>query len=409
MSNVVTGVWKQMAKVAVIGGGPAGLMTSITASRRGNEVHLIEKNGTPGKKLLITGGGRCNLTNLCEIEQFVENISGKREFLYTALYSLPPSSLIKAFEEWGLSTIVENDFRAFPESGRSKDVLDTLKREADKAGVKLIKGRAASIISEDGRITGLIFDNDERMRVDSLILATGGVTYPETGSDGDGYELARSLGHEIVDPRPGIRPWITANRNLKGLQGLTLEKVGIETERRRYSGSLLFTHEGITGPSVFDADLEEGDHIPMKISLDLVPALSREKIGSIIDAARETNPKRKVSNILSVFMSRRLGIRILEILAIPADISVNQLRRDMKRNIIDTLKSLEISVERADDSQGMITVGGIDLKDIDPSTMESKIVSGLFFAGEVMDLQARTGGFNLHIAFSTGFLAGENC
>jgi predicted Rossmann fold flavoprotein len=384
-------------------------MAAMTASSRGEEVVLIDRNPDPGRKLLLTGGGRCNITNLCEVEEFIGKIPYNGEFLYTALYSLDPASLVDEFEKWGLQTVQEEGGRIFPSTGRSSDVLRMLVEGSKKNGVRFMEGRAVSIDAEHGSVRSVRVENGTTIDVGSVILATGGITYPETGSTGDGYAFARRLGHTINRPESRIRPWIVESGVITGLQGLTLEDASIKVVKESYRGSLLFTHGGITGPVVFDADIREGGSFPLEISIDLLPQITGEAIEGFIQRAREMEPRKKVANILSGLIPRRLAERVVSISGIIPDTNINQLGREMRGNLISSLKDLNLRVTGAENRAGMITSGGVDTGQVDPSTMESRLVKGLFFAGEILDVHAGTGGFNLQIAFSTGYLAGENC
>ncbi len=397
-------------RVIVIGGGPAGLMASIAASSRGKEVLLIDKNEPPGRKLLLTGGGRCNITNLCEVDDFLENVYKNREFLFSALYSLSPEMLLERFRQWQLDIKVEDGGRAFPRSDKASDVLDTLLHQARSRGVNFAKGKVISILVDKGSVKGVALQDGKEIDAVSVILSTGGITYPDTGSDGEGLRIAGSIGHNIISPEPRLRSMIISGNALQGLQGITLDDIVLRTgEGVTARGPLLITHDGITGPAVFELDLLNQTGFPLEVSIDLIPSKRAEELDSFLIKAQASDPKKKLKNIISPLINRRLAERMLALTGIPPDPNANQLKKEMRRALISSLKDMKMISTGAKDSTAMITAGGIDIDQVDPSTMGSRIVKGLHFAGEVLDVHAGTGGFNLQIAFSTGNLAGENC
>ncbi len=397
-------------RVIVVGGGPAGLMASIAASSRGKEVLLLDRNEPPGRKLLLTGGGRCNITNLCEVDEFLDNVYKNREFLYCALYSLSPEMLLERFKEWHLDTKVEDGGRVFPGSDKASDVLDTLLNQARSRGVNIAKGNVISILVEKGSVKGVVLQDGKEIDAVSVIISTGGITYPETGSDGEGLRIAGSIGHKLISPQPRLRSMIISENALQGLQGMTLDDILLRTgEGVTARGPLLITHDGITGPAVFELDLLNENGFPLEVTMDLAPSMKTSELDSFLIKAQASDPKKKLKNIISPLISRRLAERLLALSGIPPDPNANQLKKEMRKALISSMKDLTMISTGAKDSTAMITAGGIDIDQVDPSTMGSRIVKGLYFAGEVLDIHAGTGGFNLQIAFSTGNLAGENC
>ncbi len=395
--------------VIVIGGGPAGMMASITAVERGKKVALIEKNDTPGKKLLMTGGGRCNITNLCEVEEFIENVPRNHEFLYSALYSFPPSSVVEFFESSGVKTKVEENERVFPESDRSNDVLDALVDRINEAGVSIIQGTVSGITVIEGAVTGIRLVDGRSLRSSSVIIATGGITYPGTGSSGEGHSLAREIGVNIVATSSRLRPFIVMGKDLENLQGVSIPDVIISCNNETAQGPVLITGSGISGPGVFDMDLKVGSKFPSSLELDLVPAMSDDELEKEILSQTSSNPKKLLRNIISIFVPKRLSAVLIRKSGTDPEFNCNQLSKQKRKDLIRQLKHFSLMVSKGEDRAGMITSGGVDVGDVDPATMGSRSVNGLYFAGEVLDVHGRTGGFNLQIAFATGRLSGDNC
>lgn len=398
------------ADVVIIGGGPAGMMAAITASRRGKNVTLVEKNPEPGRKLLITGGGRCNMTNLCEVDEFLEHVHGNREFLYSALYTLSPSSLVQMLEDSGLATKVESGNRVFPERDDSRVVLHILRKLLDDGDVNLVHGTGKGIRTMDGKVHSIVLEDGRTLECSSLVLATGGITYPETGSTGDGYEIARLAGHRIVPPIPCLRPMICRDDLLRGLKGISLHDVGMigpgnETAR----GPLMITHNGISGPVVFDMDIQIEARHPYELALDLFPGYNSPEVDDLLLETMLKEPKKMISNVLASRFGKRFSERVMEKVGIPRGTTSSQLKKAMRKDLVNFMVSIPLHVTGADDRVGMVTSGGVDTTEIDPSTMSSKKIQGLFLAGELIDIHAGTGGYNLHLAWSTGYLAGDNC
>ena len=419
-------------KVAVIGGGPAGMMAAISASKKGNEVYLIEKNGRLGKKLLITGKGRCNITSSLDIKDFIQNIPGNGKFLYSAFDNYTNNDIINFLKEHGVGVKEERGNRIFPVSDKSMDVLNAFENELKKKNVKIkLNTRVVGIDTENGRVESLTYENEngqlKKLTADKIILATGGKTYSSTGSTGDGYEIAQKLGHTVTKIRPSLVPLTATGKSLnicKDLQGLSLKNVGIKlidsTKNKviyEYFGEMLFTHFGVSGPTILSASAhllryknidELLKNNKIKLVIDFKPALQIEKLDARIqrDFAEEKNKEYK--NSLNNLLPQKLINTIVELSQINPNKQVNEVTREERINLAKLLKNFTITISGFRPiEEGIVTSGGISIKEINPKTMESKIVEGLYFAGEVIDVDAYTGGFNLQIAYSTGYTAGS--
>jgi len=406
-------------KVVVIGAGPAGLMAAGRAAERGLDVILAEKNDRVGKKILISGKGRCNITNSTDIEGLIENVPGNGNFLYSAFYTFSNQDLIDFLEGYGLKTKVERGGRVFPESDKSSDVVDVLLKFIKKTGVRLMLNTAVKdIITEDNCVRGVVTEDGKAMECDSVIIATGGASYPGTGSTGDGYRMAEKLGHTIVDLKPSLVPLLAKQEWVKELQGLSLKNVEITVKSKRgrklYTdfGEMLFTHFGVSGPVILSASrhLLDYDYKDVKLIIDLKPALTEEKLDARLQRDFEKYSRKQFKNSLDELLPQKLIPVIVDLSGIPSDKFVNQITRDERRSLVRLLKNLEIEIVGSRPlKEAIVTAGGVSTDEINPSTMESKLIKGLFFAGEVIDVDAYTGGFNMTIAFSTGHLAGMNC
>ncbi|PNT93075.1 NAD(P)/FAD-dependent oxidoreductase [Clostridium thermosuccinogenes] len=406
-------------KVVVIGAGPAGLMAAGRAAERGLDVILAEKNDRVGKKILISGKGRCNITNSTDIEGLIENVPGNGNFLYSAFYTFSNQDLIDFLEGYGLKTKVERGGRVFPESDKSSDVVDVLLKFIKKSGVRLMLNTAVKdIITEDNCVRGVVTEDGKAMECDSVIIATGGASYPGTGSTGDGYRMAEKLGHTIVDLKPSLVPLLAKQEWVKELQGLSLKNVEITVKsksgRKLYTdfGEMLFTHFGVSGPVILSASrhLLDYDYKDVKLIIDLKPALTEEKLDARLQRDFEKYSRKQFKNSLDELLPQKLIPVIVDLSGIPSDKFVNQITRDERRSLVRLLKNLEIEIVGSRPlKEAIVTAGGVSTDEINPSTMESKLIKGLFFAGEVIDVDAYTGGFNMTIAFSTGHLAGMNC
>ena len=395
----------------VIGGGPAGMFAAITAAREGNKVLLLEANDRLGKKLLITGKGRCNVTNSCTAQEVLQNIPRNSRFLYSAVSAFPPEQIIAFFNNNGCSLKVERGNRVFPETDKSISVLDCLRNELTRLGVEIRTARVTRILTNGTAVTG-VMTGDKTIRSDWVILATGGVSYPATGSTGDGYRIAGELGHSIVEPEGSLVPLVADGPDCPDMQGLSLRNVGIKLLNSKGKilykdfGELLFTHFGVSGPTVLSASAHlSGDGC--KLLIDLKPALDAEKLNNRILRDLEQYRNRTMENALTDLLPRSMIPVVLKKLEIPATLQANSLNKQQRRALVELLKAFPVIITgKRPVAEAIITSGGIKVSEIDPKTMESKKVSGLFFAGEIIDCDAYTGGFNLQIAWSTAYAAG---
>ncbi|HOV27634.1 MAG TPA: NAD(P)/FAD-dependent oxidoreductase [Pseudobacteroides sp.] len=406
-------------RVFVIGGGPAGIMAAGKACELGNDVMLFEKNNKLGKKVLISGKGRCNITNNTDIEGLIKNTPGNGNFLYSSFYTFSNQDLISMLNGLGLETKVERGERVFPVSDNSKDVVDTLWKFLELKGVKVrLNSPVDSIVTKDGKVTGIITRDGQKLECDSVVVATGGVSYPGTGSTGDGFKMAKSLGHRVIDLKPSLVPLLTKEKWVKDLQGLSLKNVEVTLKNMRgkkiYNdfGEMLFTHFGVSGPIILSASRHILDYgfKDVVLSIDLKPALNEEKLYDRLTRDFEKYSRKQFKNALDDLLPSKMIPVVIDLSSISPDKFVNQINREEKRNLVKLLKNLELNICGARPiNEAIVTAGGVSTLEINPSTMESKLVKGLFFAGEVIDVDAYTGGFNLTIAFSTGYLAGANC
>ncbi|NLL05068.1 MAG: NAD(P)/FAD-dependent oxidoreductase [Clostridiaceae bacterium] len=406
-------------KVVVIGGGPAGILAAGKASELGKDVVLVEKNDRLGKKILISGKGRCNITNNTDIEGLLENIPGNGNFLYSAFYTFSNTDIIELLHRYGLETKVERGGRVFPVSDRAKDVVDTLARYLKDAGVKVrLNSPVSEILVKNSEVNGVMFKDGNTIECDSVVLCTGGVSYPGTGSTGDGFKIARKVGHEVVKLRPSLVPLIASEKWIGELQGLSLKNVSVtlinEKGKNIYSdfGEMLFTHYGVSGPII----LSSSRHIlaynfkGISLVIDLKPALDEQKLDERIRRDFEKFSRKQFKNSLDELLPQKLIPVVIKLSQISPDKFVNQITKEERRKLVSILKKFTLTIVGARPiDEAIVTAGGISTNEINPSTMESKLIKGLYFAGEVIDVDAYTGGFNLTIAFSTGYLAGMNC
>lgn len=412
-------------KVVVIGGGPAGMMSAISAAKSGDKVVLLEKNNILGKKILITGKGRCNITSSLDIDDFINNIPGNGRFLYSAFENFDNKDIIELLKKEGVSVKEERGNRYFPTSDRAEDVRMALERETKKAGVGVeLNSKVCGIEIEDSRVKSVVLENG-KIDADKIILATGGKSYPLTGSNGEGYKIAEELGHTIKDVRGSLVPLIAEKSVCSKMQGLSLRNVGIvlydvEKDKKIYSdfGEMLFTHFGVSGPTILSgsAHLLRYKDVDKKISngkivlkIDLKPALSFEQLDARILRDFTEVKNKQFKNSLDKLLPKKMIDVVIDKSKIDPEKHVNEITREERMNLIKLLKCFEIRIDgfRPVD-EAIVTAGGISVKEINPKTMESKIVSGLYFAGEIIDVDAYTGGFNLQIAYSTGFTAGKH-
>lgn len=394
----------------VIGGGPAGMFSAIVAASCGQKVALVERNSALGKKLLITGKGRCNVTNNCSAQEVLENIPRNSKFLYSALNTFPPSKIISYFEEHGCPLKTERGNRVFPVSDRAASVLEVLQRDLRKTGVQIIYDRAMSLETEDERITG-VRCAEQILTCSWVILSTGGVSYPTTGSTGDGYEMARKLGHKIVDPVGSLVPLVCEGADCPAMQGLSLRNVAVRLTDHmgkllyKDFGELLFTHFGVSGPLALSASAHlRGDNC--KMIIDLKPALDSNKLNDRLLRDLEQYQNRSMENALTDLLPRSMIPVVLDRLGIPRDLQANSLRKEQRRAIVELLKNFSVEISgRRPVKEAIITSGGVSVSQIDPKTMKSKLVDGLYFAGEIIDCDGYTGGFNLQIAWASAYAA----
>ena len=406
-----------MSKVLIVGGGAAGMLASIFSARNGHEVHVYEKNEKLGKKLYITGKGRCNLTNACDMDALFASVRTNSRFLYSAFYGFTNQDTMAFFEEEGLKIKTERGERVFPLSDRSADVLDTLRRSMRRAGVEVhLNTEVKDIIVEEGEARGLILTDKTRIEGDAVIVATGGLSYPVTGSTGDGYRFAKEAGHKVTDCIPSLTPFNIREQFVKDLQGLSLKNVELricngKKEVFREFGEMMFTHFGITGPLVLTASSYVGTLAAkqeLKAVLDLKPALSEEQLDQRILREFDANPNKSFKNVIGSLFPAKLTPVMIGLSGIDQDKKVHDISREERQGFVKLTKSLPMTVTGLRDyKEAIITKGGVAVKEINPSTMESKFVKGLYFIGEVLDLDAVTGGFNLQIAWSTAYAAGN--
>ena len=395
----------------VIGGGPAGMFAAITAASRGCRVLLLEKNDRLGKKLLITGKGRCNVTNRCTEQEVLQNIPRNGRFLYSAMNAFPPEKTIAFFEEHGCPLKTERGNRVFPITDRSQSVLDCLRSELRRMSVTVRNEAVTEILQENGRVSG-VRTGKNTYEASWVILATGGVSYPATGSTGDGYAFAEALGHTVIAQEGSLVPLTAVGPDCAEMQGLSLRNVGVKLLNAKGKvlykdfGELLFTHFGVSGPTVLSASCHlKGEGC--RLVIDLKPALEESKLDERIRRDLELYQNRTMENALTDLLPRSMIPVVLRRLEIPSDLQANSLTKQKRRALVELLKAFPVEIAgKRPVSEAIITSGGVKVSEIDPKTMESKLISGLFFAGEVLDCDAYTGGFNLQIAWATAHAAG---
>ena len=395
----------------VIGGGPAGMFAAITAADRGQKVLLLERNDRLGKKLLITGKGRCNVTNDCSGQEVLQNTPRNGKFLFSAMNTFPPEKAIAFFEEKGCALKTERGNRVFPVTDKSQSVLDCLQKELRRQQVTVKTARVREILTENGKAVGVRTQN-ETIRSSWVILATGGASYPTTGSTGDGYTMAEALGHTVVTPQGSLVPLETTGTDSQDMQGLSLRNCGVKLLNAKGKvlykdfGELLFTHFGVSGPTVLSASCHlKGEGC--RLVIDLKPALEENKLDDRIQRDLELYKNRTMENALTDLLPRSMIPVILRRLEIDAELQANSLTRQKRRALVELLKAFSVEITgKRPVAEAIITSGGIKVSEIDPKTMQSKLIPGLYFAGEVIDCDAYTGGFNLQIAWATAFAAG---
>lgn len=410
-----------MGRVIIIGGGAAGMMAAIRAAGNGSQVTLLEQNEKLGKKLYITGKGRCNVTNNCDAQDLLNHVVRNGKFLYSAVYSFDSRQVMDFFESHGLALKTERGGRVFPQSDHSSDVIRTLQNamKLEKIDIQL-RAKAADILIEDGdrrRVAGVYLADGRTLAADKVIVATGGCSYPSTGATGDGYRFAASLGHTVIAQQPSLVPFETAEDWVRDLQGLSLRNVSVRIRRGQKLlfedfGEMLFTHYGVSGPLLISASSMVGDYVedmPLGMEIDLKPALTEEQLDKRILRDFEENQNRQFKNALSRLFPSKLIPVIVRLSGVGAEEKVNAVTKEQRAGFVHLIKHFPLTLQRLRGfDEAIITRGGVCIREVNPSTMESKLVSGLYFAGEVLDLDALTGGYNLQIAWSTGHLAGEN-
>lgn len=407
-----------MSKVLVVGGGAAGMLAAIVAARNGHNVVLLEKNEKLGKKLFITGKGRCNLTNACDRDEFFEQIVSNPKFLYRAFHSFSNYDAMDFFEQIGLVIKTERGNRVFPESDKSSDVIAVLKRELERQSVTIrYNTEVTEIISNNNSFQGLRLKNaKEELLGDAVIITTGGLSYSSTGSTGDGFRFAKAIGHTVTNLYPSLVPVHVKETFVKELMGLSLKNIEIvitsgEKQIYRDFGEMLFTHFGVSGPLILSASSYIIPYLkkqePLILSIDLKPALTHEQLDSRILRDFEELKNKQFKNSLDHLLPNKLIDVIIRLSLINSEKKVNSITREERLKLVNLLKNFTLQITRLGDyNEAVITKGGINVKEINPSTMESKLVKNVYFAGEVLDLDALTGGFNLQIAWSTAYLAG---
>lgn len=403
-------------KVVIIGAGAAGLIAAARSAKRGNDTLVIEKMSRPGRKIMITGKGRCNVTNACfDIEDLISNVVRNPRFMYSAFSAFMPYDTIALIEEMGVTTKVERGNRVFPVSDRAVDIVDALVDNAKLSGARIINATVDAFRFDGGRINAVVLSDGEEISCDSVAICTGGACYPATGSTGDGYRLAKSVGHTIVDIEPSLVPIVLSNNYIPKLQGLSLKNVAIrvydgDNEIFNDFGEMLFTHYGVSGPMILSASshIHNGDH-SYRILLDLKPALDKKTLDKRIQRDFAENNNKDFINSLSKLLPGKLVPVIVSLSGILPGTKVNMITKEQRLHLVDVIKCMELNVVGLRPiEEAIITSGGINVKEINPKTMQSKIVDNLYFAGEVIDVDAYTGGFNLQVAFSTGYLCGNN-
>ena len=397
--------------VTIIGGGPAGMFAAITAAQRGKSVLLLERNDRLGKKLLITGKGRCNVTNDCDSAEILQNIPRNGRFLYSAMTEYPPKRIMEFLENAGCDLKTERGNRVFPVSDKSQSVLEALQKEMRRLNVTVRTARAKKILVSEQGVNAVETDRGS-FETSSVILATGGVSYPTTGSTGDGYAMAKALGHTIIEPQGSLVPLETLGSDCPDMQGLALRNVAVKLVNAKNKvlykdfGELLFTHFGVSGPTVLSASCHlKGEGC--RLIIDLKPALEEGKLNDRILRDLEMYQNRAMENALTDLLPRSMIPVVLRRLEIDPQMQANSLTKQKRRALVELLKAFSVEITgKRPVAEAIITSGGVKTSEIDPKTMESKIVPGLYFAGEIIDCDAYTGGFNLQIAWATAYAAG---
>lgn len=407
-----------MSNVIVVGGGAAGMMAAVFAARNGQNVQLLEKNEKLGKKLFITGKGRCNITNAVDIEDLFTAVISNPKFLYSGFYSFTNQQVIDFFEELGVKTKIERGERVFPVSDHSSDVIAAFSRELKSLGVSVsLHTEVRELLCEQDKVCGVLLTNGKKMKADAVIVATGGISYPSTGSTGDGYRFAKETGHRVTELLPSLVPMEVRQWYAKELQGLSLRNIEIcitDGKKKLYEefGEMLFTHYGVTGPVILSASSVVGKTLRKKeltLHIDLKPALSEEQLDKRILREFDANHNKQYKNSIDSLFPAKLKPVMIELSEIEPEKKVNEITKEERQRLVHLIKDFTMTLTGLRSyNEAIITKGGVSVKEVDPGTMESKKMKGLYFAGEVLDLDAVTGGYNLQIAWSTGYLAGMN-
>ncbi|MEG6585687.1 NAD(P)/FAD-dependent oxidoreductase [Dendrosporobacter sp. 1207_IL3150] len=407
-----------MKKVIIIGGGAAGLMAAVSAGEHGASVKILEKMPTVGRKLLITGKGRCNITNNCDVQTFIKNMTGNGSFLYSAFHNYDNYSVIDFFTRSGVETKVERGGRVFPVSDKASDVVKAFSQALKKLDVEVITEKPVlSITVDEQQVTGVKTKDGDSYSADAVILTTGGSSYPGTGSSGDGYIMAQKLGHTIMPLRPSLVPLEVAEDWIGDLQGLSLKNVlatiVVDGEKIEEDfGEMLFTHYGLSGPIILSLSKKVAELLPQKkevtISINLKPALSQDTLDKRLQRDFEKFARKQIKNSLNELLPAKLIDVVIDLAYLDPDKPVHQITKTERARLLDVITGLPLTITKTRPvSEAIVTAGGVNIKEINPKTMESKLIANLFFAGEVIDIDGYTGGYNLQAAFSTGFVAGR--
>ena len=411
-----------MKTIVIVGGGAAGLMAAISASGPGRKVILLERNEKVGKKLFITGKGRCNITNASDINTFFDHIPGSPRFMHSAFSKFSNKDIMNFFEERGVAVKTERGARVFPVSDKSSDVIRALLKTCQEKKVTIHYHCLVNdllIDEEEKRVTGVSCRDGRSFQADAVVLACGGMSYPSTGSDGKGYALARKAGHRIIEPSPSLVPFECREKWVSDLMGLSLKNVEIQLKEKKkllYKGfgEMLFTHFGVSGPLILTASTRLGrtdfSKAPLRLIIDFKPALDEEKVQARLLREFDTYRNKNISNVLDRLLPGKLTPCFLEYIGLDPGKKVRDISRKERNHIADALKNFELHITGTRSfNEAIITRGGVDVRQIDPSSMESRLISQLYFAGEMMNVDAETGGYNLQIAWSSGYSAGISC
>lgn len=406
-----------MRRIIIIGAGASGLIAGAQAGKRGLDVTIVERNSRPARKVMITGKGRCNVTNACfDINELISNVVRNPRFLYSSFSAFMPYDTMALLQDMGVETKIERGNRVFPVSDKAVDVVDALVKNAKQSGVKFVQGCVTSFNTENGVIKSVNLENGDMIEGDAFAICTGGKSYASTGSDGIGYELAKSVGHTITPLKPSLVSLVASNGFIPDLQGLSLRNISIKLldgEKEIYSdfGEMLFTHYGVSGPVILSASahMQSPKEHNYKIVIDLKPALDYSSLDKRIQRDFSEFANRDFINSLEKLLPNKLIPVMVKRSAIPPSLKVNQITKEQRQSLVELFKNFTVDIsDFRPINEAIVTSGGVDVKEINPKTMQSKLVDNLYFAGEVIDVDAYTGGFNLQIAFSTGYLCGNN-